>query len=311
MQYLYRFNNLADAVPINTVAEYQEFEERIHELRRYNDEVYGAEIRRQKEAGKQPDRRLYEESEKIKQQVREIDSEINRRTPFVLASRCPYCDCPIYQKVAIFSLKASFWHMHSGSRYFWVWTGESYNPGYVYGQYLCPHLFCIDGALNLHGHTPDAQSPRYGGTIHMAAEVPFVKPRVLELPTMLGVMNSFPIMEKYTAYTIGYFTQEQPHYRDFCIPWHCTEWDSTGEPQRKLLQVGKREDIQDYDLLPWVERGKLSWINPISTRVKGAPPDQFPYLGIEGRRHPYRIEESEVIDLPSPQGGPPVIRTEY
>ena len=40
------------------------------------------------------------------------------------------------------------------------------------------HLFCVDGALHLEGHTPtEAQTlPNQRSEIVMAAEVPFVKP---------------------------------------------------------------------------------------------------------------------------------------
>jgi hypothetical protein len=96
-----------------------------------------------------------------------------KRLPYVLVSRCPYCDAPVWEQVGVFSLADPYWFNSGGSG----------RVGSEELGTLCPHLFCVDGALNLNGHQP-TEAVHGAAKITMAAEVPFVKPRVLNLPTM-------------------------------------------------------------------------------------------------------------------------------
>jgi hypothetical protein len=248
---------------------------------------------------------LFEELRGLETQIEPLMYELQRRTPFVLVSLCPYCQAEIWQDVGIFSLLDEFWYRSSG-------TGRE-----VAGiSQQCPHLFCIDGALNLHGHQPIEQGQAfvtYGATsIAMAAEVPFVKPRVLNLPSMRAVIHSIPVAECYTAYPIVYFTERQPaEHIHFCIPWASSAFDGMRPyaNDQMIGFTGKRSDRQDYDLLKWVEKGKVSWVDPETEgKLIDNPPETFPYAGVAGRRHPYYIEECIVHDLPDPiQGEPEII----
>lgn len=231
-------------------------------------------------------------------------SEWRRRTfdsniPLILISCCPFCQRELWMQAGpMFSLTDSFWfRAYSDGR------GDIVEDGSV-----CEHLFCIDGALNLNGHSPLEACKWHSSSmgkdwdyIWLASEVPFVKPRVMKLPGMVAVMTDFPVAEKYTAYPIVYFAKEAPYPRyredDFCIPWATKAYVDAGVG---LVANGNREDAQEYDLLKWLEQNKLYWLetqNDAHRLIRGTV-ETFPYLNLSGRQHPYKIVEGRVINLP-------------
>ena len=221
-------------------------------------------------------------------------SELRRRIPWVLVSRCPICNTAIWMQVGIYSLKDNFWYRAYGSGRDEVWE-----------ESICNHLFCVDGALNLNGEDPtearlwhDYRDNREGWYyIYMAAEVPYLLPRVMALPTMKAVVHDLPICDgKYTAYPITYFSEKKPAPIDFCIPWARKMYlDTSGG----YSSCGERSDAQDFELLEWTERGSLFWLDKTTEDYQIAETHltNFPYKDIFGRKHPYIIKEGQFQDL--------------
>lgn len=218
--------------------------------------------------------------------------ELERRTPWVLVARCPFCASPIWMQVGIFSLAAGFWF-------------RAYSDGQdeVWAETRCQHFFFVDGALNLHGHRPTEAKPWHPSRpqdmklwhyIWMAAEVPFVLPRVLALPTMKAVLHHLPIAdEKYTAYPITYFAEQRPALEDFGIPW-----------ARKLYYdvrsgystTGQRADQQDFDLELWAAQLYGLDVNQADEAIVPLAELGFPNRNMAGRKHPYIIREGRIYN---------------
>ncbi len=138
----------------------------------------------------------------------------------------------------------------------------------------------------------------------MAAGVPFVIPRLLKLG-LTTVLHAIPVAEKYTAYPITYFTQRPvPEHKHFCIPWG-SERFSGFHPHRNGSHIGftgKRVDIQEYDLAESLLTRQLKWLDPqTQSRLISLETENYPYEGVNGRRHPYKIENGIVQNLPNPQ----------
>jgi hypothetical protein len=275
-------------------------------------EALKLEIRRQRSEGKEADPNLYEELKFSRQQRKELEQNIPPGSPHVLVSRCPYCDTEVWMYVGISSLMEQYWHLESGD-----------GREHVAKDCRCPHLFCVDGALNLNGNQPTGKyEPIEKGTEHdrisMAAEVPFVKPRVLNLPTMVAVIHSLPVEEKYTAYPIVYFAEKQPPQIEFCMPWARREYfastNSVGPSGWQIVMMGKRRDAQVYELEDWIRQRKLFWLDPKNKEhplVRGSV-EAFPYYNVTGRRHPYIIKDGEVQNLENPtKDSESEIRREY
>lgn len=223
--------------------------------------------------------------------------------PDILISRCPYCNNEVWMEAGlIFSLTDNFWF-------------RAYSDGredVVTPDSLCNHIFCVDGALNLNGNQPKEAKKWHKGSlgknwdyIWIASEVPFVKPRVLNLPTMLAVVHSFPVAnEKYTAYPIVYFAEQQPDETEYCVAWATKKHFATGVGPGVNL-IGTRLDEQDYNFEKWSKRNLIYWLDlSIENHpLQSQPFKDFPYHQILGRQHPYIIEEGTVRDLPAPKQG--------
>ncbi len=111
-------------------------------------------------------------------------------------------------------------------------------------------------ALNLNGKPPlGGEAESYPGP-----EVPYVIPKVLELPGMVAVISSIPMTNGYTAYPISYFSQDQPPTSALANPWtkrSCNFTDASGEPVFTY-----KTDPWDFELLPWIVKGRVKWIEP-------------------------------------------------
>ncbi len=60
-----------------------------------------------------------------------------------------------------------------------------------------------------------------------------------------------------------------------------------------------------------MEQGKILWVNPDNeTELLAAPDHHFPYAEVNGRCHPYVIENGRIQDLPDPVETPPTSATE-
>lgn len=297
--------------PISSIAQYLEMRNRYDQLHLQADNLR-VRIKREENQGIKDEELdvLLERLTSLEEEEDELMYEMARRLPSVMISRCPYCQISVWMGVGIFSLRDEFWY-------------HTYSNGKeeVSEDSLCPHLFCVDGALNLNGHQPnEAVVPATIVTndrITMAAEVLFVKPRLLKLPGMVAVIHSFPIAGKYTAYPVVYFAEQQPNHTEFGIGWarieHVDSAGIRGPGGGSVVITGRRSDKQDYELEKWVERDKLFWLGPEQEDcpLVHNPVSAFPYSNLPGRRHPYYIKEGQVYDLPDPVESEPEIRGEY
>ncbi len=88
------------------------------------------------------------------------------------------------------------------------------------------------------------------------------------------------------------------------IPWGA-EWFGGFHPHRNGRHIGftgKRSDKQEYDLTNALVMGQLQWLDPqTQTKLLTLEMENCPYEGVNGRRHPYKIENGVVYDLPDPQ----------
>jgi len=203
-------------------------------------------------------------------------TEYASRLPIWLHSRCPFCEEPLYWKIDPFDLDGDWWHWPFVSK-------EEKVPA-------CPHLFCVDGALNLEGYQPTEVQH---GVVRMASEVPFVKPRLLELGNVVAVIHRLPqkIAGKYTGYPIIYFGSPRPLLSEGSLGWARTEYHDEDGKWRVIF------DVQDYELDKWIAAGKVCWLDPGASDhplVCGTP-EEYPFRNAQGRRRPYKIEEGRVL----------------
>ena len=224
---------------------------------------------------------------------------IHRRSPVVLVAICPFCDKKVYAnlKSGVFSLDENFWLLD---------YDDAKN---AYYETICTHLFAIDGALHLQNNPPPVELKGFKSMrfkITMASEVPFSKPRILNKEGVIAVIHSISIAEKYIGYSVSYFSPNKISQNEFCIGWARQEYVDHLDGISNATFSGKRSDKHDYELLPWVKKEKLFWLEGNVDTIHLAKHEKnFPYSNIQGRKHPYAIENGKITNYPDPKETPP------
>jgi hypothetical protein len=205
------------------------------------------------------------------------------RLPRLPLSRCPHCGQVLARAFDPWGLDGLWWQPSEG--------GKTTEPE------ACPHFRLLQGAVNLNDLPPHAG--RYG--VRPGPEVPYVIPRILELPTMIAVFASVPLACGYTTYPIAYFSQEQPRTGSLTQPWLHRQYSFTDDRGNPAWTI--KNDPWDFDLLPWVERGKLQWINPGDSQfVLQTNASVFPYRDLPGRREQLFLQGTVLTTSPPPSG---------
>jgi hypothetical protein len=160
----------------------------------------------------------------------------------------------------------------------------------------CPHFRVLTGALNLNGLPP------VGGEAeaHPGPGVPYVIPKVLELPTMVAVVHELKMKNGYTAYPISYFSSEKPSSYVLANPW--TRQSASYRTPSGQSGFAYKTDPWDFNLPPWVSQGKLRWIErgDKDHSLSRRPPAEFPYANLTGPRLRQTIVKDRVFTAPPP-----------
>jgi hypothetical protein len=153
----------------------------------------------------------------------------------------------------------------------------------------CPHFCVLGGAVNYQGMPPRAGNEK----ICPGPEIPFVYPRLLALPGVVAVISSLPMENGYLAYPIAYFAEKRPPGEQLVAGWRHRhhEW------RDQLGKYGSRyeNDKWDFDLRPWLEKGKIRWTAPGSDRttLSNEPGDRCPYLDLPGEHKAVSVYQDQ------------------
>jgi hypothetical protein len=133
-------------------------------------------------------------------------------------------------------------------------------------------------------------------------EIPFVYPRLLDLPGVVAVISSLAMENGYLAYPIGYFAERRPPGKQLVAGWRRTQhhWDD------QLGGSGFRceNDKWDFDLQPWLHQGKVRWTAPGSDRttLSNEPWGRCPFLDLPGEHMAVGIYQDK-FDYDDPPDG--------
>ena len=200
------------------------------------------------------------------------------RTP---VSCCPYCAEPLVRTFDPYGLEG-FW---------WRSSAEPEEPR------ACRHFCLLRGAVDLAGEPPD------GGDFeaHVGPAVPYVIPRILELPGMIAVVSRIRTADRHLAYPVAYFAERRPPPQDLTAGWARTNYvymTQLGEVRWRVPN-----DPWDFELRPWLERGKLRWCTSNGqTFVLSPESEAFPYLDLPGERRPQVVKGNALFFEPQPDG---------
>jgi hypothetical protein len=213
----------------------------------------------------------------VLEQQRDLDKRYHSRLPVYLLARCPICGGRVHEPVDTYSLNGIGWGgIGSIKRGFgWFGFGDGLQTGVSY-EAECRHVEIVSVMVNLNGIQPDDVTQE----VWITSERPFVMPPVLNLEQTYAVVHSLPIgrfddiepQHHYTAYFVTYFTNvDRRLYNKVMQPAH----EGYG-----LVAI----DWADYDLLLWVKRGKLYWLDwdDSDLPLRHEPAGDFPYATVKG-----------------------------
>lgn len=239
------------------------------------------------------DARLYPEDEGEELEEREAArleeayyltlGEYADRLPRIVMSACPFSGNPLLHSFDPWGLDGPWWHQDRE-----VEIQEPASPA---------SFKVLLGALDLRGREPG----EVRDTVNPGPDVPFVVPRLLELPGMVAVVSRLELATGDLAYPIVYYSEEEISPRFLHQFWLEQDlWFKQEDGSSSWLIAN---DIWDFDLVPWVESGKLRWIEPgdeDSVVLTGTSGKTCPYVGLEGDRLPQILAfgERELIELP-------------
>ena len=161
-----------------------------------------------------------------------------------------------------------------------------------------PTFQVLLGALNMNGKPPQ------GGPSEalVGPEVPYVIPRILEMPEMMAVVSEVRMANDYIAYPIAYFSTESPPPGSLTQSWRESQYSFQTPAGTPAWTV--KTDPWDFDLERWVEVRKLQWVDPgdEDMQVRSGSWAEYPFRAVTGRREQQIIEGSDVWTEPPPSG---------
>ena len=204
------------------------------------------------------------ERSQMKERYYQILAEYADRLPRVEMSACPFSGEVLKRSFDPWGVDGPWWHKDPEVRI------EEPGPPGTFKVLL--------GALSLGGRTPtEARAPVIPGP-----EVPFVVPKLLELPGMIAVVSRLESALGDLAYPVAYFSNEEIPPDQLHQFWLRQDFWFTQDDGSSAWLIAN--DRWDFDLAPWVNSGKLRWISP-------GDPDWVVMDGSTGRKCPF-------VDLP-------------
>lgn len=148
-------------------------------------------------------------------------------------------------------------------------------------QPLAAGFIGLAGALRL--GSPLEKTPF---EVRPGPEVPYVVPRLLALPGVCAVLSQVQI-GPHAGYAIAYFAEHPEQVPNRVNTWG-TDFYEVVDSQG-VLTWSCDGDIaaldRDFDLKPWMEAGKLLWIQPSDTSMTlRSDTRACPFLALEGSR---------------------------
>lgn len=137
----------------------------------------------------------------------------------------------------------------------------------------CPHFCAVLGAASTGGDNPhDVPGDR------SRPATPYVVPRLLNQPGMVAVLSRIEMTAGNSAVAVAYFAPRRPPAQDLAANWPRSVYLYTTALGQHRWRLDDAE--RDFDLRPWLARGKLRWCEPGSNneRLSFDPPDRCPYI---------------------------------
>lgn len=221
------------------------------------------ELRQEIERQSENEELLYQE-EWLTAQILSHRSLYTQQTPTYPLSRCPFTGIELHLSIDTFGLDGPWWDFDDPVRL------ETVYPETTFG---------LTGAIELSKKIEFTRHIVYPGP-----GAPYVLPRLLAGDDTAAVLSSVPIGSN-RGFAITYFGYPSDPERPIVDEWGRQGWmilrgRSPGWDTYPLVI-----EECDFELAPWLEMGKLLWIDPADDKLTlqhGAA--DCPYMDLKGKR---------------------------
>jgi hypothetical protein len=212
-----------------------------------------------------------------------LAAEYAERLPFVPLSRCPFCDTALDFPMDSMGFDGPWWAKGP--------VTEFPEPA------GCEHFRTLLGAVDFGANVP--LLPRLLRMVLPGPGAPYVIPRMLNLDGFAAVISSLRFPEGQTGYAIAYFSEEIVHGAFLHQPWGREAYQVRNEDGEYEAWTVKN-DRQDFDLRPWIDRGSVQWIVANDPALRLVATGACPYENLPGARQPQVIRNGriELLDPP-------------
>lgn len=230
---------------------------------------------------------------KLRSDFKLLLEEYVENVPLLPVSRCPICDDTLEIAIDLGGLDSPWW---------WDVCPRDFSP-----PGACEHFRVFLGALDLHGRQPvevDTWSVLPG------PGAPYIIDRMLSMEGMQAVITELKVGTGDTGYLIAYYSAEPIPTNDLHQEWRRQTWtvyDDNDEPIAKDLV----NDPWDFDLAPWLDSGKLLWIDPGDDSLTLKEGKPCPYEALPGTHEDQEIDDGTLELGAAPDGSEPEYYAPY
>lgn len=226
------------------------------------------------------------EAERRLQAASLAESEYFERLPHATMSCCPFDGQPLIRTFDPYGLDGLWWRGDAAP--------EEERP--------CAHFSLLAGALSYAGAAPRAGDFE----VSPGPEIPYVIPRILEMPQMFAVISKLVMENGYVAYPVAYFAEKRPPAGQLAGGWARTNFVYTAQSNRHPWHIPG--DSWDFDLRPWLQVGKLRWCAPGEggNALSYDGHEESPYADLPGRRERIIVRGDRWWTAGLPSGEPVV-----
>lgn len=205
--------------------------------------------------------------------------EYFERLPRVAMSVCPYCGEVLKRSIDPFGLDGHWW---AEDRLVKVREPEA-----------CRHFKVLLGAMKVRPEDPVEATH----SVRPGPDVPFVVPRLLELPGMIAVVGRVELETGDVAYPIAYFSDQKTRAIDLHATWLRVEYWFKDESGNSCWNISN--DEWSFELEPFLRDKRLRWTD--MNAVMTVEDEEWPY-DLDGVRRPQLIYDGEVDYAEPPTG---------
>jgi hypothetical protein len=150
-------------------------------------------------------------------------------------------------------------------------------------------LFAWTGALKVDGPLPAWSLKAMPGP-----DVPFVMPSILAHAGITAVISGVRV-GSHVGFPIAYFADPLPDDVERVDDWgHRTYTYRRADGSPASAHAVQADEDKDFDLRPWVERGRVQWIAPGDDALElHRGTDGCPYLDLPGERRRRYVQEGD------------------